>query len=209
MSNLVKRSRREKSAATRRAILEAAHDEFVENGFYGATVAAIAKRAGVATQTVYFVFHTKPDLIDAVIDDLVMGKDEAPPVQTPWWAHMREEPDAAASLRIFIRGSADVFRRASPVSEVLRAAAVANEELLARREREEQGRHAVFSEAIKIVASKGRLHDGLTRPAATDVAMTMFSPTVYRLFRDERGWSHKRVVDWMCEALPRLLLSGA
>ena len=38
--------------------------------------------------------------------------------------------------------------------------------------------------------------------------MTMFSPTVYRLLRDERGWSHKRVVDWMCAAIPPLLLRG-
>jgi hypothetical protein len=36
--------------------------------------------------------------------------------------------------------------------------------------------------------------------------MTMFSPTVYRLLRDERGWSQKQVVDWMCQSVPRLLL---
>lgn len=206
MRSDVKSTRREKAAATRSAILRAAHDEFVENGFHGATVTAIAKRAGVAPQTVYFVFHTKPDLIDAVIDDLVMGKDAVPPDQTSWWAAMLEEPDAVKCLRIFITGSASVYERASPVSEVLRAASVANDELHDRREREEEGRRGVFRSAIDIAARKGQLREGLTRDVATDVFMTMFSPTVYRMLRDERGWSHKRVVDWMCTAMPPLLL---
>lgn len=205
----VKPTRREKAAATRRAILVAAQTEFVENGFHGATITAIARRAGVAPQTVYFVFHTKPDLIDAVIDDLVMGKDAVPPERTAWWAQMRDEPDATETLRIFIRGSAGVYRRASPVSEVLRAAAVANEELHARREREEAGRRAVFREALKIVARKAPLRHGLTHDAAVDIFMTTFSPTVYRLFRDERGWNHQRVVAWMCESVPGLLLRDA
>lgn len=209
MSSDVKITRREKAAATRAAILRAARDEFIENGFHGATIAAIAKRAGVAAQTVYFVFHTKPDLIEAVIDDAVRGPHALPPTQTPWWSAMRAEPDAAESLRIFIRGSAEVFERASAVSEVLRAAALTNEELHERRAHEEAGRRAVFRDAIRVVARKAQLGDGLTRAAATDIFMTMFSPTVYRLLRDERGWDQKRVIDWMCEAVPPMLLKEA
>ena len=41
---------------------------FVEKGYHGATVASIAARAGVATQTVYYVFNTKAALISAAID---------------------------------------------------------------------------------------------------------------------------------------------
>ena len=70
----VKISRREKAARTRAAIIEAAHAEFLERGFHGATVVSIAERAGVASQTVYFVFHTKAELISAVIDAAVMGE---------------------------------------------------------------------------------------------------------------------------------------
>ena len=70
----VKTSRREKAARTRARIIEAAHAEFLERGFHGATVTSIAKRAKVAPQTVYFVFHTKAELISAVIDAAVMGE---------------------------------------------------------------------------------------------------------------------------------------
>ena len=69
----VKSSRREKAAQTRARIVEAAHAEFLDNGFHGATIASVARRAGVATQTVYFVFHTKAELISAVIDAMVMA----------------------------------------------------------------------------------------------------------------------------------------
>ena len=70
----VKGPRRRRAEATRQKILRAAHEEFVERGYHGATIASIARRAGVATQTVYFVFHTKTELVSAAIDAL-------PPVQ--------------------------------------------------------------------------------------------------------------------------------
>ena len=70
----VKTSRREKAARTRARIIEAAHVEFVERGLPRRDRRSIAKRAEVATQTVYFVFNTKAELISAVIDAAVMGE---------------------------------------------------------------------------------------------------------------------------------------
>lgn len=65
--------RRQKADATRRKIVAAAHEEFAANGYQGATIASIARRAKVAAQTVYFVFHTKAALISAVIETAVIG----------------------------------------------------------------------------------------------------------------------------------------
>ena len=45
-------------------------------------MAAIAQRAGVAVQTVYFVFHTKAELLSRVIDAAVLGPDPNPPEET-------------------------------------------------------------------------------------------------------------------------------
>ena len=50
--------RREKAAATRERMLRAAIEVFAEQGYGGARMADIAARAGVAVQTLYFVFHT-------------------------------------------------------------------------------------------------------------------------------------------------------
>jgi AcrR family transcriptional regulator len=204
----VKGSRREKAEATRRRIIRAAHEEFVQQGFHGATVAAIAKRARVATQTVYFVFHTKPELISAVIDTAVMGEEEPiAPEQMPWFAEMLAEPDAADSLRIFIRGAGEVYQRASRISEVLRAAALTDVEVKRTYERHERLRTVGYRQVAEMLAAKGRLRDGLTVDTATDVLLTVYGDTTYHLLTTERGWSHDQAIGWMADSLPGLILA--
>jgi TetR/AcrR family transcriptional regulator len=51
-----------------RAILSAAEAEFAEQGFGGATMAAIAARAGVPKPNVYYYFPTKERLYRAVVE---------------------------------------------------------------------------------------------------------------------------------------------
>ncbi len=204
---VVKGSRREKSEATRRKILHAAEIEFEERGYHGATIASIAKRAGVATQTIYFVFHTKAELISALIDLLVMGEKEPTiPQDSDWWRAMVDEPDPAAALRNFVRGAAPLFQRASTVSEILRAAALTDEEVRRTFEMHEQLRTVAFREVIDLLAKKkGKLRS--TRARATDVLLTTYGDTTYYLLSRERGWTHQQIVDWLCDVLPELLLA--
>ena len=203
----VKISRREKAARTRAAIVEAAHTEFLERGFHGATVVSIAARAGVASQTVYFVFHTKAELISAVIDAAVMGESDLPPELTDWWREMVAEPDAATSLRMFVRGAAAAFERAAAISVVLAAAALTDDELMVRHQQHERLRRTGFREVVAGLATKGRLREGLDVDGATDILLTVYGDATYHSFRTERGWSEDRIVDWLADALPRLLLA--
>lgn len=203
----VKTPRRVKAAQTRARIIEAAHAEFLENGFHGATVAAVARRASVATQTVYFVFHTKAELISAVIDAAVMGESELPPELTDWWQAMLAEPDAAESLRLFVRGAADTFERASAISLVLAAAALTDDELRARNDAHEQLRRTAFRDVVERVAAKGDLAPGLDVDRCTDILLTVFGDATYAALRTDHRWSQQQVVDWLADALPRLLLA--
>ncbi|MEJ7891828.1 MAG: helix-turn-helix domain-containing protein [Solirubrobacteraceae bacterium] len=54
---------RARAADVRERILRAAHDQLAEGGFASAGVAAIARRAGVATGTVYRHFPSKGELL--------------------------------------------------------------------------------------------------------------------------------------------------
>lgn len=203
----VKSSRREKSEATRRKILRAAHEEFGEKGYHGATIASIAKRAGVAGQTVYFVFHTKSALISAVIDTLVMGEEEPTiPQESPWWRAMVGEPDAAAALGHFIRGAGPLFERASTISEILRGAALTDEEVRRTHEFHEDLRRTAFREVMVTIAEKAPLRAGLTVDTATDILLTVYGDTTYFIMTKERGWTHDQYIDWLRAALPTLLL---
>ena len=54
---------------TRRAILDASRSEFAKHGFAGTRVDAIAKRAKVNKQAIYYHFNNKEDLYSAVLQD--------------------------------------------------------------------------------------------------------------------------------------------
>lgn len=203
----IKSPRREKAQATRRAIVRAAHAEFIARGYSGATIASVAQAAGVAPQTIYFVFHTKAALISAAIDAAVMGDDDPrPPEESPWYAEMLTEPDAAQALRVFIRGAAPIFARASALGEVLRAAALTDDEVRATYLHHESLRHASFTRVVAQLTAKGELQSGLTVQTATDVLLTVFSDATFHTLIVERGWSQGDVTQWLCDALPRLLL---
>lgn len=202
-------SRRDKAEATRRKILRAAHEAFVANGYHGTTIAAVARRAGVATQTVYFTFHTKAALISAVIDLAVLGEDEPTiPQESPWWTAMAAAPTASDALRAFVHGAGPLFARAGRISEILRAAALTDDEVRQTYEHHEALRRAGYAEVIDLLMAKGRLRAGLDRAVATDVLLTMLSDATYDAFTSERGWSHERVVAWLAGVLPEVLLEG-
>lgn len=201
-------SRREKAQETRRKILEAATVEFSERGYHGATIASIAKRAGVAAQTVYFVFHTKSELMSAAIDHAVLGGDgpEGTPQASAWWAEMTQQESAVAALRTFVNGAGPLFQRASALSEILRGSALTDDELWQTHQHHESLRREGFGQVVSLLISKGALRPGLDHATATDVLMTVLSDSTYYQLTVERGWSHDQCIEWMCDALPLLML---
>jgi len=60
-------TRRQRLEAREETIIAAAREEFLENGFEGAKVAGIARRAGVAEGTLYLYFRNKNALLLAVV----------------------------------------------------------------------------------------------------------------------------------------------
>lgn len=61
--------RTERKAEKRQAILDGAVQVFAEKGFFNATVAEIARAAGVADGTIYLYFKSKDDLLLSVFDE--------------------------------------------------------------------------------------------------------------------------------------------
>ncbi|MGD9934984.1 MAG: TetR/AcrR family transcriptional regulator [Dehalococcoidia bacterium] len=205
----VKKTRREKAEFTRLRILQAAREEFAEKGYHGATMASIAERARVAGQTVYFVFHTKSQLISQLVDLLVTGTDPPEiPQETEWWAAMRADHSAAEALCHFIRGAAPLFARASAIAEVLRAAALTDPEVHETYAHHEQLRYTGFREVIELIVAKGKLRGGLDLESATDVLLAVLSDSTYYQLTVERGWSADRFTRWACDALPAMLLDA-
>jgi AcrR family transcriptional regulator len=61
------RTRQQRAVATRAAIIDAAAGEFDERGYVGASMDAVAERAGLTKGALYFHFTSKADLAGAVI----------------------------------------------------------------------------------------------------------------------------------------------
>ena len=120
--NPPKLTRREKAAATRERIITAASVVFAEAGYVGARMTDIATRAGVAVQTVYFVFHTKAELLKACFDHAVLGPERLPPPQQPFWTEMAAARSGRAALAAFVRGNTAILARVAAIDEVAKAA---------------------------------------------------------------------------------------
>ena len=60
--------------AARGRLLDAAVHLFAEQGVAGTTVAEIAKRAGVTSAMVHYYFMTKDQLLDAVVEEKLIGQ---------------------------------------------------------------------------------------------------------------------------------------
>ena len=103
-----------------RAILAAAEAEFAEQGFGGATVAAIAARAGVPKPNVYYYFPTKERLYRAVVERVLNEWLEAA-------SSFDTSDDPAEALTSYIDAKMDLAR-AMPLgskiwaSEIIRGA---------------------------------------------------------------------------------------
>jgi hypothetical protein len=154
-------------------------------------------------QTVYFVFHTKPQLFAAALDAAVLGPEAKAPLEQRWALDATAvSGDPMAALRSFIRGSAPIFQRASALSEVAGAAAPTDPDLAEVYESREKLRVEAYRDFVKVLA----LPAGVDADRATDILITLLSPQLYRTLRDGRGWSHDEIIDWMTGTIPELML---
>ncbi len=199
--------RKERAARTRLVIIRAATEEFRSSGYQGATMSAIAIRAGVAVQTVYFVFHTKPALLTATIDNAVMGEDgPVPPDQTAWWQEGTTTTDGQRAIELFVANVAVISARAATLDRVAQAASTTDPEVADLISHHESLRTQGFRSYIDTLVNRGLLKDGLDAAEATDVLLTLSGSDVFLNFTEARGWTAGRYVVWTTDALCVLLL---
>src|SRR5215211_3563003 len=116
--------RRERSRVTRARVVDAAGRLFVEHGYVATTIEDVAERAGVAVQTVYYVFGTKPNLLSAVLDASIVGDVEpVPVVERAWVEALRDQHDITSAMERLVDDSVAILARTSRVYEVVRRAA--------------------------------------------------------------------------------------
>jgi AcrR family transcriptional regulator len=190
-------TRKKKAEATRLRILEAALAEFLEQGYAGTTMDAVAADAGVAVQTVYFVFRTKGDLLQAVYEHVVLGPDRLPPHLTSWWREVEEEHDVVEAVRTLVTGSMEVLVRAAPLvwtvlgDETARDGYDFNEGL----------RRDGYEVLIRTLTAKHPLRPDVTPERARDVLLLLTGPQLFSQLTRDLKWSRDEVQEWMISSV--------
>lgn len=200
--------RRQRSQRTRARIVAAAARLFVDHGYQATTIEAVAEEAGVAVQTVYYVFGTKPNLLAATLDATIAGDDEPIPVaERPWVERLAASPDPASAIALLVGAAVAILTRVAPIHEVVRQAATDPDvgALLAdnrRRRRADQRR------LVEELHRAGHLHPGLGVDTAADVVYGLMNEEVFQLLTVDCGWDVDRFRQWATALMLQQLVLG-
>ncbi len=199
--------RRLQADQTRRSILEAARKLFYSRGYASATIEAIAQEAGVAPETIYAVFGSKPAILRALVDVTFAGDEEPVPLlERSFSLTAAEETDQRRLVELFAVNIYRIMARMSPVFALLRTTAKTDPEiaaLLARLLHERLGGMSFFVEQLSRIDP---LRGQLPADQASATVWAISSAEVFDLLTRDLGWSEEQYVTWLSSTLVRLLL---
>ena len=181
---------------TRARIAAAARKLILCRGFEAATIAAIAREAGVAVPTVYAVFGSKSRILAELVDRAAFG-----PEFQRLIGEAETLTDPIARLRLTARIARQVYDGERAESELLRRARVVVPEVVARERECECGRYEAQAVTIACLVKSGQLNPALTESEARDIQWTFTARDLYRLLVVERGWTADRYQQWLAEAM--------
>lgn len=199
--------RRRQAEATRAAVLRAARELFVEQGYGATTVEQVAARAGVSKPTVFSAVGNKQSLLKVVRDVAMAGDDEPVAVsERPAATAVVDEPDQDRAVALAASAIVAVSVRYAAIDAVLRGAAAAGEdELRALWESSERQRLDGARFWITTLAAKRPLPDGVDLDTAVDTMWLLMAPDIHLRLLDGRGWSPDRVEAWVADRIRGLL----
>jgi AcrR family transcriptional regulator len=195
--------RQAQAGQTRLHILQTARGLFIQHGFAGTTIEAIAQTAGVASETIYAVFGSKRSLLAALFT-LAVGGDEQPIplLQRSGPQGVLREPDPAKRLHLFAADIVHILERVAPLFAMARAVAGSEPEIDALL-------HGILADRLFTLTEFTRslpLRPGLDVASAGETVWALSSPELFSLFTADRGWTRDQYAAWLGDSLVRLLI---
>lgn len=201
--------REEAAQATRRAILDAARDLFIRQGYGGTSIDQIASLAGVSKPTVFASVGSKRVVLKELRDIALAGDDQPIPVSDrPAIQRILAEPDPRRMLRMYASNLVRVYARYADLEEVLHAAAGADDELRDLWKTNESERLGAARMLVRNLMTKGALRPGLDHAHASDILWLFMATDTYRRLVRDQEWSEQRFETWLGGTLCELLLGS-
>ena len=197
--------RREQAQLTRDAILAAARQRFLHEGYGTTTIASIATAADASPDTIYKSFGGKAGLLRALCADALRGSRPEPAEQRSD-AMQAAEADPHALLRGLGTLTTEIAPRIAPLLLLLAAASDTDTSLAQLRAELDQARLTRMTSVAGTLAAKTPLRPGVSAEDAAEIMWTYSSPELYRLLVIDRGWSPERYGQFVGNALIDALL---
>ena len=194
----------EERRATQRRVVEAARRLFLTKGYVATTMAAVAKEAGVALQSVYSAGKSKADLLHLVTDLAVAGDDtDVMLLERPSYAAVAAELRPERQVQMIAALIAATMERLAPVWVAYREAAAVDSKAAANLVAAHRRRHETFAGMIRMLPE-----DRLRRPPdeATDTTWAIGSIDLFLLLRSIQEWDADQYADWLSRTLVDQLL---
>ena len=183
---------------TRRRVVDAAAELFVDRGYTGTTIDAVAERASVSRRTVFTSVGSKVELLKTAWDWAITGDDlpirmrERPSVEL-----MRAERDPDTLVDLWVSHVLTVASRAAPLAMVLTTAADVDEDAAALRRQIDDERHTGAANFVSRLDAIGGLRPDVTVAEGTDMAWILMDPLWSLRLRRERDWSEDQIRAWL------------
>jgi TetR/AcrR family transcriptional regulator, regulator of autoinduction and epiphytic fitness len=199
--------RQQQARETRLKIAQAARPIFMERGYNGTTIDAIATQAGVASETIYAIFRNKRNILSFLFD-ISIGGDDQPIrlIDRPEPQAVLNDSDPHHQITRFAADITEILSRAAPVFEIMRVAAKTEPEIARLVQRLLKERMQNMTMVAKSIAANSSLREGLDQRAAAETIWLHTSPELYQLCTVDLGWDKTEYADWLKETLARLLL---
>jgi len=202
----VSSARTQQARETRRRVIDAATQLFVEQGYATTTMRMIAGEARVSVPTVELLFGTKAQLLHVVLDVAVAGDDEPVPMLDRTWA---ADAQSAQDVAAFLSAVAEVLReaqvRSAGVMLAAYEAAASDADIHVVITDRERQRARTAGWIIDGVLGRASLRPGLDRSTAVDTVWMLMDPVVFSRLTRHRGWSAERYATWFADSVAQLL----
>ena len=202
--------RAERAARTRAAILAAARERFLHDGYAGTTMRSVARAAGVSVPTVELAFGTKAALLKAAIDVAIAGDDHPVAVlDRPWAGEARAAADPRQLLGVVAGVLAAAQARSAGLMLALFEGASGGDELDALRRQMVAQREVTAAWLVDRLAERSALRPRLRRAEAVDTVWALIDPALFDRLTRHRGWTVPRYERWIADTLAATLLAPA
>ena len=200
-------ARRDRAKATRNKIVDSAYRLFCQHGWAQTTMEAIAGEAGVAVQTVYYVFRTKAALLREVIETAAAGQpDPAPVARRPWMQQALIATNGHRALALVVEHGVDIYARVAPLGPTIQAAASADPDIDSYWQGVTHARRAGMGQLIASLTDHGQIRAELDPRRATDILYVINSHETFLGLTRDAGWTVPEYKAWLYETLSHQLL---